>query len=147
MWKHKLAELLALNNCSPHTMSKFSCSCNSAAAADVARSANTRLQLRLDGGKTDITWPKASGAFTFLNVPEGSHLLDVVAIDVLYPQVRPSPDRASGPHPATISDRTDLKLDHGEPSIWTADANGLSCMKAFRTLCILTTETCSCGWT
>ena len=37
----------------------------------------------------DMTWPKANGAFTFLDIPEGSHLLDVVAVDLIYPQVMP----------------------------------------------------------
>ena len=55
----------------------------------VAKAANIRLQLRVNGGKMDMTWPKASGAFTFLDIPEGSHLLDVVAVDLIYPQVMP----------------------------------------------------------
>ena len=65
----------------------------------MAKAANIRLQLRVNGGKMDMTWPKANGAFTFLDIPEGSHLLDVVAVDLIYPQVRPVGSLAASVQP------------------------------------------------
>ena len=56
-------------------------------AEDTIRVADVRLQLTLDGGKHRLAWPLASGKFSFQEVPHGSHLLDVLAVGMIYPQV------------------------------------------------------------
>lgn len=56
-------------------------------AEDAIQAGQVRLQLTLDGGRQRLAWPVASGKFSFPEVPHGSHLLDILAVGVLYPQV------------------------------------------------------------
>jgi len=55
---------------------------------EVTSAAKMKLILNLEGGRKIYGWPKADGAFSLTNVPEGTHLLDVVASGLVYPQVR-----------------------------------------------------------
>lgn len=55
---------------------------------EVTSAAKIKLILNLEGGRKLYGWPKADGAFSLTNVPEGTHLLDVVASGLVYPQVR-----------------------------------------------------------
>jgi hypothetical protein len=57
-------------------------------AEDVSSAAKIKVVLNLEGGRKVYGWPKADGAFSLTNVPEGTHLLDVVASGLIYPQVR-----------------------------------------------------------
>ena len=51
------------------------------------QASEVRLLLTLDGGQQQLAWPQASGKFAFQNVPKGVHLLDVLAIGAIFPQV------------------------------------------------------------
>lgn len=69
---------------------------------DAIQAGQVRLQLTLDGGRQRLAWPVASGKFSFPEVPHGSHLLDILAVGVLYPQfiVDIQPDIAEDPEDA-----------------------------------------------
>ncbi|KAK9851122.1 hypothetical protein WJX84_000760 [Apatococcus fuscideae] len=47
-----------------------------------------RLILTLDGGDQQLAWARPDASFRFHEVPPGSHLLDVVAMGLVFPQVR-----------------------------------------------------------
>ena len=47
-----------------------------------------RLILTLDGGNQQLAWARPDASFRFHEVPPGSHLLDVVAMGLVFPQVR-----------------------------------------------------------
>lgn len=49
--------------------------------------AKVKLVLSLDSGRTLYGWPRADGGFVLHDVPEGTHLLDVRATGLVYPQV------------------------------------------------------------
>jgi len=68
-------------------------------AEEVTSAAKMKLILNLEGGRKIYGWPKADGAFSLTNVPEGTHLLDVVASGLVYPQVPPSPPQPNSNHP------------------------------------------------
>lgn len=55
---------------------------------DVTRASKIKLVLNLETGSKLYGWPQADGQFAIHNVPEGTHLLDVNAIGLVYPQVR-----------------------------------------------------------
>ena len=56
-------------------------------ADEITQASKIRLVMNLDTGRKLFSWPRADGSFTFNGVPEGTHLLDVNAIGLVYPQV------------------------------------------------------------
>ena len=47
--------------------------------------------LALNGGAELRAFAKPDGSFVFYNVPAGTHMLDVVAMQLVYPQVNADP--------------------------------------------------------
>lgn len=47
-----------------------------------------KLILSTDGLLQKYAWPQPDGKFVIHNVPAGSHLLDIAAVGLTYPQVR-----------------------------------------------------------
>ena len=82
--------------------------------SDGVRAADLRLLLRLDGGKLEHAWPRANGLFSFPHVPSGSHLLDVVSMDLVYPQVG-----SSAALLAQLSSRAELNRTCASSCAWT----------------------------
>ncbi|KAK9806592.1 hypothetical protein WJX73_005689 [Symbiochloris irregularis] len=58
---------------------------------ETVQAGDVRLLLTLDGGQQVYAWPQASGRFAFHEVPAGSHLLDILAVGAVYPEVLASP--------------------------------------------------------
>lgn len=54
---------------------------------ETVQAGDVRLLLTLDGGQQVYAWPQASGRFAFHEVPAGSHLLDILAVGAIYPEV------------------------------------------------------------
>lgn len=50
--------------------------------------ANVEILLTVNGGEQKKTHPRNDGSFTFLDVPPGTHLLEVVALGYFYPSIR-----------------------------------------------------------
>ncbi len=55
---------------------------------DIISAASIKLILSTDGTIQKYAWPQPDGKFAIHNVPAGSHLLDVAAVGLVYPQVR-----------------------------------------------------------
>ncbi|KAK9821697.1 hypothetical protein WJX74_009760 [Apatococcus lobatus] len=53
-----------------------------------AATSRVQLVLTLDGGKQQLSWLRPDRTFCFHKVPAGSHLVDVVAMGLVFPQVR-----------------------------------------------------------
>ena len=47
-----------------------------------------KLVLSINGGSDLQAFPTIDGSFLFPDVPAGTHMLDVISIDLLFPQVR-----------------------------------------------------------
>lgn len=60
---------------------------NRCLAEEVISAARIKLVLNLEAGQQIFGWPKADGSFSIHGVPEGTHLLDVIALGLIYPQV------------------------------------------------------------
>ena len=56
-------------------------------ADDITSAAKVKLILSTDGAIQKYAWPQPDGRFAIYNVPAGSHLLDVAAVGLVYPQV------------------------------------------------------------
>ena len=54
------------------------------------RSSKIKLVLSVNGGSQLQAFPTIDGSFLFPSVPAGTHMLDVVSVDLLFPQVRMS---------------------------------------------------------
>ncbi len=52
------------------------------------RSSKIKLVLSVNGGSQLQAFPTIDGSFLFPSVPAGTHMLDVVSVDLLFPQVR-----------------------------------------------------------
>ena len=61
--------------------------CKYSLVEEVTRASKIKLVLNLEAGSKLYGWPQADGQFAIHNVPEGTHLLDVNAIGLVYPQV------------------------------------------------------------
>lgn len=46
-----------------------------------------KLVLSVNGGSQLHAFPTIDGSFTFPSVPAGTHMLDVISVDLLFPQV------------------------------------------------------------
>ena len=46
-----------------------------------------KLVLSVNGGSQLQAFPTIDGSFTFPSVPAGTHMLDVISVDLLFPQV------------------------------------------------------------
>ncbi|KAL3160314.1 hypothetical protein ABBQ38_009704 [Trebouxia sp. C0009 RCD-2024] len=55
-----------------------------------------KLVLSLNGGYELQAFPTIDGSFLFPEVPAGTHMLDVVCVDLLFPQVRLDVDGGTG---------------------------------------------------
>lgn len=55
---------------------------------DLTSAAKVKLILSTDGMLQKYAWPQPDGKFAIHNVPAGSHLLDIAAIGLTYPQLR-----------------------------------------------------------
>lgn len=51
------------------------------------KSSKIRLILSVSGGEQLHAFPTVDGSFSFSAVPAGTHMLDVISIDMLFPQV------------------------------------------------------------
>jgi hypothetical protein len=54
------------------------------------------VTLRGADGRRTTTFPRPDGSFQFSDVPAGVHYVDVDAVGLLFPSVRPQPDVALG---------------------------------------------------
>ena len=67
-----------------------------------------QLVLTLDGGKQQLSWLRPDRTFRFHQVPAGSHLVDVVAMGLVFPQVaRPPQMNANGSNSFVMLDNAD----------------------------------------
>lgn len=66
---------------------KMSCCCPVFADKSI-RSSKIKLVLSVSGGSQLQAFPTIDGSFLFPSVPAGTHMLDVVSVDLLFPQVR-----------------------------------------------------------
>lgn len=55
-----------------------------------------KLVLSVNGGSQLQAFPTIDGSFTFPSVPAGTHMLDVISVDLLFPQVRLDVDGSTG---------------------------------------------------
>ncbi|KAL3161612.1 hypothetical protein ABBQ32_010470 [Trebouxia sp. C0010 RCD-2024] len=55
-----------------------------------------KLVLSLNGGYELQAFPTVDGSFLFPEVPAGTHMLDVISVDLLFPQVRLDVDGGTG---------------------------------------------------
>ena len=53
-----------------------------------------KLVLSVNGGSQLHAFPTIDGSFTFASVPAGTHMLDVISVDLLFPQVHISTHEA-----------------------------------------------------
>ncbi|KAL0032014.1 hypothetical protein WJX77_000556 [Trebouxia sp. C0004] len=60
------------------------------------RSSKIKLVLSVNGGSQLQAFPTIDGSFLFPSVPAGTHMLDVVSVDLLFPQVRIDVDGSTG---------------------------------------------------
>ena len=51
------------------------------------KSSKISLVLSVNGGSELQAFPTIDGSFLFPDVPAGTHMLDVISIDLLFPQV------------------------------------------------------------
>jgi hypothetical protein len=58
-------------------------------AEEETSAAKIKLILSTHGVPQKYAWPQPDGAFVFHGVPAGSHMLDLAAINVIYPQASP----------------------------------------------------------
>lgn len=60
------------------------------------KSSKIKLILSINGGNQLHAFPTVDGSFSFPAVPAGTHMLDVISIDMVFPQVRIDVDGSSG---------------------------------------------------
>lgn len=65
-------------------------------AAPLTLPADAVVTLRGADGRRTTTFPRPDGSFQFSDVPAGVHYVDVDAVGLLFPSVRPQPDVALG---------------------------------------------------
>lgn len=51
------------------------------------KSSKIKLVLSINGGSEQQAFPTIDGSFLFPDVPAGTHMLDVISVDLLFPQV------------------------------------------------------------
>lgn len=51
------------------------------------KTSKIKLLLSVNGGSQLQSFPKVDGSFTFYAVPSGTHMLDVVSLELVFPQV------------------------------------------------------------
>lgn len=61
--------------------------CFAGAAEGEASAAEFKLIVSTDGIIQMYAWPQADGKFVIHGLPAGSHLLDVLSVNLVYPQV------------------------------------------------------------
>lgn len=61
--------------------------CRAVFADQNVKGSKIKLVLSLNGGYELQAFPTIDGSFLFPEVPAGTHMLDVVCVDLLFPQV------------------------------------------------------------
>ena len=80
--------LLLLQECGDCPQA-FSNRCAYAVFADQSvKSSKIKLILSINGGNQLHAFPTVDGSFSFPAVPAGTHMLDVISIDMVFPQVK-----------------------------------------------------------
>lgn len=51
------------------------------------KSSKVKLLLSVNGGDQLQSFPKTDGTFAFYDVPAGTHMLDVISLELVFPQV------------------------------------------------------------
>lgn len=60
------------------------------------KTSKIKLLLSVNGGSQLQSFPKVDGSFAFYTVPPGTHMLDVVSLELVFPQVRIDVDATTG---------------------------------------------------
>lgn len=63
------------------------CTCCAVFADQNIKSSKIKLVLSINGGSEQQAFPTIDGSFLFPDVPAGTHMLDVISVDLLFPQV------------------------------------------------------------
>ena len=75
----------AHTNCSTR---RARCTCYAVFADQNIKSSKIKLVLSVNGGSELQAFPTIDGSFLFPDVPAGTHMLDVISVDLLFPQAR-----------------------------------------------------------
>lgn len=68
-------------------MARLYRSCGAVFADQNVKVSKIKLVLSLNGGYELQAFPTVDGSFLFPEVPAGTHMLDVISVDLLFPQV------------------------------------------------------------